>query len=293
MRLFRIIAAIGLVGAISLSAVGQDRAGRVKKLEGTKPSKQGEGERFRIIYPPGFSRENKLTPVLYALHGFGGSMKHMEQIWKEPCARMGAILIVLQGAQQRGGGGYAWSGAEDAGAMIDFAQAELRKTYKPDRFAPRVVTGMSQGAFATWALGLRYPGTYRRLIPVCGMFKANSLELNKPLTKEEEKAMARWHVYIMTGVKDKQELVSNNGWTASELKRVGAAVKAPFMEKDDRSWGIYQVIGHAFPGKDAAERTEELTRGLAFVLQPDKEDERNWAAVDAKWREKAKWMKRD
>ena len=285
--------AIGVVAGLTVGAAGQDQAGRIKKLEGTRASKRGEGERFRIIYPPGFSRENKLTPVVYALHGFGGSMESMEQVWKEPCARMGAILIVLQGSQNRERGGFAWSGAEDAGAMIDFAQGELRKTYRPDRFCPRVVTGMSQGAFATWALGLRYPGTYRRLIPVCGMFKANTLELNKPLTKEESKAMGRWHVYVMTGVKDKQELVSNNGWTASELRRVGAAVKAPFMEKGDPSWGLYQVIGHAFPGKDAAERTEELTRGLAFVLQPDKEDERNWSAVDAKWREKAKWMKGD
>ena len=284
--------AVALVAALGEVSAAQDRAVRIKKLEGTKASKQTEGERFRIIYPPDFSGENKLTPVVYALHGFGGNMKGMEQIWKEPCERIGAILVVLQGAQQREGGGFAWSGPEDAGAMIDRAQKELRKAYQPNRFAPRVLTGMSQGAFATWTLGLRYPTNYRRLIPVCGMFKPTSVELAQPLTEAEEKAMKRWHVYIMVGIKDKQELVSNNGWAASELNRIGGAVKAPFMDKHDPSWGLYQVIGHEFPG-NGVERTNELTRALRFVLQPDGDDDRNWTAADPKWRLRANWMHED
>jgi hypothetical protein len=66
-------------------------------------------------------------------------------------------------------------------------------------------------------------------------------------------------------------------------------VKAPFLEKHDPSWGLYQVIGHEFPGK-GPEQTNELTRALRFVLQPDQEDERNWTSVDPKWRTRAKWM---
>ena len=64
-------------------------------------------------------------------------MKSMEQIWKEPCDKVGAILVVLQGSQKREGGGFAWSGPEDAGAMIDRARVELQKACQPDRFAPR------------------------------------------------------------------------------------------------------------------------------------------------------------
>jgi predicted esterase len=283
------IIAIALVTSLEQPSSAQNRATRIKKLEGTKPSKQTESDRYRIVYPTGFSPDNKLTPIVYALHGFGGNMKSMEQLWKEPCERLGVILVVLQGSQKREGSGFAWSGPEDAGAMIDRARVELQKAWQPNRFAPRVLTGMSQGAFATWSLGLRYPVNYRRLIPVCGMFKATSAESAKPLTESEQKAIKRWHVYIMVGIKDKQEVVSNNGWAASEISKVGGAVKAPFMNKHDPSWGLYQVIGHEFPGK-GPEQTNELTRALRFVLQPDEEDERNWTSVDPKWRAHAKWM---
>jgi predicted esterase len=276
--------------AISVAALAQDRAVRLKELSGTKPSRQHDAERFRIILPPDFVAENKLTPIVYALHGYGGDMAGMEQIWKEPCARVGAILVVLQGSQNRDGGGFSWSGPEDAGRMIDVAKKNLQKEYQPSRFAPRVLTGMSQGAFATYSLGLRYPSTYRRLIPVAGMFKPTSPELAQPLTEAQQKAMRRWRVYVMVGVMDKQELVSNNGWLTSELNRVGAAVTAPFLDRHDPSWGLYQAIGHEFPGV-GEERTDELVRALGFVLQPDADDEKNWFTVDRRWRDKALWMR--
>ena len=281
-----------IVGTLATHTAAQDKAVRIDRPSGTHPSKQSADQRYRIIYPPDFSSDNKLTPVVYALHGYGGDMKGMEMTWSEPCARVGAILIVMQGSQVRDGGGFAWSGPEDAGAMIDVARKALQRAHPMSQFAPRVLTGMSQGTFAAYALALRYGQTYRRLIPVSGMFKATSLELSKPLTPDEEKAMRRWRVYIMVGVRDKQELVSNNGWVASEINRVGGAVKAPFMEKRDPSWGMYQTLGHEFPGK-GAERTEELLRALRFVLQPDKSDEANWESVDRDWASKAKWMQPD
>jgi pimeloyl-ACP methyl ester carboxylesterase len=151
---------------------------------------------------------------------------------------------------------------------------------------------MSQGAFATYALALRYPNTYRRLIPVCGMFKPTSRELAQPLAEDEQRAMKRWRAYIMVGIKDKQELVSNNGWLASELGRIGSAVTAPFADKRDPSWDLYQKIGHEFPGT-GDERIAELTRALRFVLQPDEDDRKNWASVDKAWRAKAAWMRSD
>lgn len=285
------IAALAVaIVTLAASAGVQDRAVRIGKLDGTRPSKQTEGERYQIVCPPDFSADNKLTPVVYALHGYGGDMSGMRQIWKDPCERVGAILIVLQGAQAREGGGFSWSGPEDAGNMIGVTRKELQRVYQPSRFAPRVLTGMSQGAFATYTLGLRYPINYRRLIPVCGMFKPTSVELAQPLTEAERKAMKRWRVYIMVGIKDKQELVSNNGWAASELNRIGAAVLAPFTDKRDPSWGMYQVIGHEFPG-EGVERANELTRALRFVLQPDGDDDKNWVSVDRDWRAKAAWMR--
>ena len=216
-------------------------------------------------------------------------MNGMENTWRDACAAVGAILVVGQGAKIIGPNRYSWSGFEDAGKMIDAAKAELRKSFRPNRFAPRVLTGMSQGAWATYSLGLRYPKTYRRLIPVVGMFKSRSYQTAEGLTDNEKKTMKRWRVYMIVGVKDKQQLVTNNRWLANQLELLGAAVKAPFVDRTDPSWGLYQEIGHAFPAQ-GPDRTAELVRALKFVLQPDDRDRENWAGVDPKWRRHAKWM---
>lgn len=287
---------VALISALLFSSpavvVGQNRARRIEKPRPGRPSGQIVQDRFRITFPPNFDSDNRLTPVVYALHGYGGTMKGMESAWRDACAEVGSILIVAQGAKVVGPNQFSWSGFEDAGKMIDAAKAELRKSFRPHRFAPRVLTGMSQGAWATYSLGLRYPKTYRRLIPVVGMFKARSYQTAEGLTENEKKVMKRWRVYMMVGIKDRQELVANNRWLANQLEQLGAAVKAPFVDRTDPSWPMYQQIGHAFPA-EAAERTAELVRALKFVLQPDERDRENWSRVDPAWRQHAKWLEHD
>jgi len=254
------------------------------------PAKKTEPEsRFKITYPPNFDAKNKLTPVVFALHGYGGNMDGMHHVWKDACAEIGAILIVAEGSSKLDGGGRSWSGAEDAGKAIDAARAELRKKCKLDRSAPRVLTGMSQGCWATYALSTRYPQTWRRLIPVAGMYQAQNADGTlKPLEKE---AMKRWRVYMMVGIKDKNELVVNNRWFASRLEEAGAALLAPFMDKRDASYALYAEMGHNFPGEGETMKAE-LQRALRFVLQPDEQDRKNWEAVDLQWEKKAKWLEK-
>lgn len=287
-----LLVAAALLAADSANAA-QNRAVRKRRPIAGANANQSVAERFRILLPPDFSPDFRLTPIVYALHGYGGTMDGMEGVWKDACAEVGAILIVVQGAKIVGNDGYAWSGFEDAGKMMDAAKKELRKTFKPHRFGPRVLTGMSQGAWATYSLGLRYPKTYRRLIPVVGMFKPRSYDVATGITDNEKKVMKRWRVYMMVGVRDRRQLVSNNHWLAHELERLGAAVKAPFNDKTDPSWVLYQNIGHTFPGRDEAKRTAELVRALKFVLQPDDDDRENWDRVAPDWPRRAKWVDED
>ena len=244
--------------------------------------------RHAIHYPPGFDPAYKLTPVLFAFHGTGGNGEQMLQIWQEACDRLGVILVTGRGSSAMGEG-WSWSGFEDAGKVIDAAKIEIRKKTKLDTSAPRVLTGFSQGGWATWGLGHQYPTNYRRLIPVCGMWMPRTDAMAKGLTDEDKAKMKRWRVYIMVGVKDIGEMVPNNNWAASQLEMVGAAVWAPFREKRDPSFDLYQDIGHGFPGKDQTERTAELVRALKFVLRGDEQDQANWAKVDPKWRERPWW----
>lgn len=281
-RLWITAAAAALVfiaAAPPLAAAPPDK-GKPAKAKKAAPAKS---TRYKIIYPPQFKAGYKLTPVLFAFHGYGGNREQMIEIWKEPCAQLGIILIVGNGEGELGNGAFKWGGPEDAGRLIDASRRELRKNVKLDASAPRILTGFSQGGFATWSLALRYPKAYRRLIPCCGMYKSGTDQMIKPLTETERLHMKRWRAYIMVGVLDGGDMVPNNNWIASQLADLGAAVCAPFRDSRDPSHGLYQKIGHAFPGTDAESRNKELVRALRFVLRGDERDEANWFKVDAKW----------
>ncbi|HKQ49181.1 MAG TPA: hypothetical protein VJZ71_14010 [Phycisphaerae bacterium] len=258
-----------------------------KKSDRRSPAKPQKN--YKIILPPEFDKTFRLTPVVFALHGHGGNAEWMESVWKEACADVGAILVVGQGFTSLGDNRFAWAGAEDAGAMIEAAKKELTKKYKLHRFAPRVLTGMSQGGWATYELAQKYPKSYRRLIPVAGMLHWKTQLAAQDFTADQKNGMKRWRIYIMAGVKDANEIVADNRRVASQLKEIGAAVLAPFTDKRDPSWSLYQDLGHAFPGQGRTQ-TKELTRALRFILQPDDEDRRNWAKVDPGWERKAKWL---
>jgi pimeloyl-ACP methyl ester carboxylesterase len=150
---------------------------------------------------------------------------------------------------------------------------------------------MSQGGWITYSLALQYPKSWRRLIPVAGMLHWKTQETAKDFTDEQKKDKKRWHVYIMTGIKDQNPLVADNRRVAGQLEQIGATVLAPFANKRDPSWKLYQDIGHDFPGRTATARTKELVRALNFVLQPDDEDRRNWSKVDPDWPKKAGWSR--
>ena len=244
---------------------------------------------YKIILPPKFDKTFRLTPVVFALHGHGGNAEWMASVWKDACAEVGAILVVPQGSTSLGNDRFAWAGAEDAGAIVEAAKKDLTKKYKLHRFAPRVLTGISQGGWATYELAQRYPKSYRRLIPVAGMLHWKTQLVVKDFTADQKTGMKRWRVYIMAGMKDVSDIVADNRRVASQLKEIGAAVLAPFVDKPDPSWSLYQDLGHGFPGQGPAQ-TKELTRALRFVLQPDDEDRRNWSKADRDWERKAKWL---
>lgn len=266
-----------LTGIVAAAPPKSVKPEKKKTVEADKPA------RHKIIYPPGFKADYKLTPVMYALHGYGGNREQMIAIWREPCAQLGIILIVGNGEGPLGDGAFKWGGPEDAGRLIAAARHELRKNVKLDPSAPRILSGFSQGGFATWSLALRYPTTYRRLIPCCGMYKSGTDQMIKPLTEVEKLRMKRWRAYIMCGVQDKGDMVPNNNWIASQLADLGAAVCAPFRDPRDPSYALYQDLGHGFPGTDAESRNAELVRALRFVLRGDEKDEANWFKADAKW----------
>lgn len=266
------------------------KAGQGKTRQG-RPSGQSLQERYRIALPAQFDETNRLTPVVFALHGYKGHMEDMETIWQDVCEGMGVILVVLRGSKVVDGG-YSWASAEDAGDVIEAARKELRSRYRLHLHAPRVLTGFSQGAFEAYALADAYTRTWRRLIPAAGMFRAKTTLMAQPFTTEETAAMKRWRVYMMVGMQDAQELVANQNKLALDLQDMGAAVEAPFREMDDPSWGIYQETKHSLP-TDKKERDSELRRALRFVLTPDSDDERHWTKADPHWRKRARWLKDD
>ena len=103
--------------------------------------------------------------------------------------------------------------------------------------------------------------------------------------------MKRWHVYIMTGIKDQNPLVADNRRVAGQLEQIGATVLAPFANKRDPPGSSIRTSATISPAAPQLRGPKELVRALNFVLQPDDEDRRNWSKVDPDWPKKAGWSR--
>ena len=69
--------AIVAIASFSTTALGQVRPEAKKKAASDAAPAEIARERFRIIFPPQFDATNRLTPVVYALHGYGGGMDRL------------------------------------------------------------------------------------------------------------------------------------------------------------------------------------------------------------------------
>ncbi|MFH1419495.1 MAG: dienelactone hydrolase family protein [Planctomycetota bacterium] len=223
---------------------------KAKGSPGVQPQPQEQGERvdpeWQVTLPDDFDESEK-APLIVALHPFGGNMEATTKRWKKAAAKFGAILMTPQGTFKMGDSNYHWGRNIDViEENIMDAIDDVMDEHKVDKDKV-VIVGFSQGAWASWFIGLRNPDVFAGVIPVAGRFP----EVDNATLEGEELDDLR--VVVMVGEDDNEMLVEANRDAVKRLTKRG--IKAKLR--------VYEDVGHDFP----EDTTREQIKALKFVLE--------------------------
>ena len=125
---------------------------------------------IRVYLPPSYDFTEKRYPVIYALHGFGGTSNSLTRKMKSAMDRMifseeiqEAIVVFVDGSNRFGGSQYLSS--PTIGDYETYVRRDLvnfiDKQYRtiPHRDS-RGITGFSMGAYGSMHLSLKYPEVF-------------------------------------------------------------------------------------------------------------------------------------
>ena len=139
------------------------------------------GKVIRVYLPPSYDFTEKRYPVIYVLHGFGGSSNSLTRKMKSAMDRMilseeiqEAIAVFVDGSNRFGGSQYLSSptiGDYETYIrrdLINFIDRQYRTIPHRDS---RGITGFSMGAYGSMHLSLKYPEVFGVAVAQAGTYK--------------------------------------------------------------------------------------------------------------------------
>jgi predicted esterase len=193
-----------------------------------------------LFLPPGH-QASQPTPLLIALHGFGGRAVGYPTYWRRTAAKNDTVLVVPQGVRQAAGG-YSWNDPDEADIILGLTLDWARERFAVDG-EHIVLTGFSQGGFMAMALGLRHPELFVGVIPMAGGYIQ---EIDAP----SEAGIQDPRYYFMVGAEDDNE---------GQCRRAAADFAEAGYEVEIR---VFPGVGHTFPRNT----NRELGKALRFAL---------------------------
>ncbi len=193
-----------------------------------------------IVTPDGHDPDRP-APLIIALHGYGDRPENHPRVWGPAADDFGAILAVPQGGRQVGGG-FGWSGVEEAEVVLDRVLREVDDRFVIDR-SRIVLAGFSQGAYLAMALGVRHPELLTGVIPMAGAYVP---EIDAPPPAEGHEP----RYYFIAGSRDRA--VTDMRRAAKDFRAAGYAA----------TLRILPGIGHASPDPAGG----ELNTALRWVM---------------------------
>jgi len=137
--------------------------------------------------------------------------------------------------------------------VIEEHRVDARRVY---------LTGLSMGGFGTWSLGIKHPGRFAAIAPICGGGEILSILL---APKRNETALKKLPIWAFHGAKDEVVRLEESERMANAVKRLGNPnVKLTvYPEAGHDSWTeaynnqeLYDwFLSHALPAKAGAGRT--------------------------------------
>lgn len=222
-----------------------DLLDKARRTEGARLERyKSSADHLRLTksYPQNYSSTTP-TPLILAFHGFGSSGPEIEMVWRKAADEVGAILIAPTATHATQLGQYGWGSTEESEAIVLALVDQMTKSHAADP-SKIILTGFAQGASLAVAVGLRHPGRFAGVIPICGVFDPASATI--PL-----KGMSYSPRFaILNGADDAE--AENNRTATRLLARTGVPVRLR----------LYPGIGHALP-RDA---DAELRSAARFVL---------------------------
>ena len=136
---------------------------------------------IRVYLPPSYDFTQKRYPVIYVLHGFGGSSNSLTRKMKSALDRMilgeeiqEAIAVFVDGSNRFGGSQYLSSptiGDYETYIrrdLVNFIDRQYRTIPHRDS---RGITGFSMGAYGSMHLSLKYPEVFGVAVSQAGTYK--------------------------------------------------------------------------------------------------------------------------
>ncbi len=193
-----------------------------------------------VVVPEGLDPEAP-APLIVALHGSGGRGEDFVEVYRDAAAQVGAVLVVPDGLRPAGNGGYSWTFRDEAEWMVMHAieQAKARHPIDDDRI---ILTGFSMGANTTLDVGLKHPGVFAGLVPVCGHWDEGVMRIGEGEDQPR--------VVLMIGASDP--------W-ARTFREAHRVLDERGIENRLR---VYPGVGHGYP----ADSDEQLVKAFNFVL---------------------------
>jgi predicted esterase len=202
-----------------------------------------------VILPPNH-RVEIAAPLIVALHPTGGNARDFVEVWRQPAADFGAILVVPQGRMQAGTG-WRWGKVEhgewQALHAIDYAKT--KHAIDGNRV---ILTGFSEGGSVTFVVALRHPQAISAAIPMCGEFVPQV----SPVTKTKD-GIRTPRMYIITG----------------EYDRDVATNRSAVKQLEDADWTVhlreFAGMGHSLPPNARKQFEAALKWAFAEVSSRD------------------------
>ncbi len=223
----------------ALAKVQENSRASVERIK-----KKAQSVVIETFVPSGVDPE-KPSPLIVALHGFGGNAREMLARLKQPAERVGAIVASVQGLN-KARDGFEWGGLRVAEITIDTAIEQLTKKYKIDQ-KRIVLVGFSQGGTMASAIGIARHRDVCGVLPIaCG-----AVDVAQGVAKAKiSKGAALPKFFLMVGTED---------YVLEPMRKLAEDLKNSGFKHEIKE---YAGVGHSLPQNS----DDELAAGLKFLL---------------------------
>jgi len=190
----------------------------------------------------GYSKDTA-SPLIVALHGWGGNPEDMITVHKDLAEQFNAVVLAPRADKISGRKSFYWSNSDDFYPRLRKEIENIIKKYNIDT-DQIILTGFSQGGWLTYDFGFKNADLISHFMPVAG-----SVPSKFTLA---ENAKENLRLFCFSGLQESQQFLDSYIDADKKLDEIGVKYYIKKMN-----------IGHTYPKN----RTEELREAILWMLE--------------------------